>query len=113
MSRPELEFAAAQVAALADALAERLRVRLAEPDVLDVPAVQERYRLADPRAARAVMHEAGAFKVGGRLLARLEDLRRLEAERVQRAAPTGSSRSRPRRHAKANPDELERGFWRE
>jgi hypothetical protein len=108
-----LELDEAQVEALAGALAARLREHL-EPAVLDVAAVQARYRLADARAARAVMHEAGAFHVGGRLFARLEDLRRLEAERVRRPAPpAASSSSRPRRRAKAKPSELERGFWRE
>jgi hypothetical protein len=103
----------AKVDALADGLASRLREQL-EPDVLDVAAVQRRYRLADPRAARAVMHEAGTLHVGGRLFARLEDLRRLEAERVRRAAPPApSSTSRPKRPAKARSKELERGFWRE
>lgn len=101
-----------QVAALAEALAAELR-ELAVPDVLDVAAVQARYRLADPRAARAVMHEAGSFPVGGRLFVRLEDLRRLEAARVRRPASSSSSSSRPSRRTKAKPETIERGFWRE
>jgi len=112
--RPPALLDEAQVAAIADALAAELRERLAEPAVLDVAAVQTRYGLADPRAARAVMHEAGAFHVGGRLFARLEDLRRLEAARVRRPAPTTtSSTPRPRRRVKTKPAQLERGFWRE
>lgn len=113
--RPEAtELGEAQVDALAGALAARLREHL-EPDVLDVAAVQARYRLADPRTARAVMHDAGAFHVGGRLFARIEDLRRLEAERVRRAAPPSSrstSSRRPRRPTTSSA-KLERGFWRD
>jgi hypothetical protein len=104
------------VAELAAALAVELREWLAEPDVLDVGAVQLRYGLSDPRAARAVMHEAGAFHFGRRLFVRLEDVRRLEAQRVRRStspAPSSSSTSTPRsRRAQAKPARLERGFWR-
>jgi hypothetical protein len=111
--RDRVELDEVQVAALAEALAARLREQLVEPDVLDVAAVQARYGFADVRAARAVMHEAGAFPMGGRLFVRREDLRRLEVERVRRPAPptSSSSPSRPKRRAK--PARLERGFWRD
>jgi hypothetical protein len=82
--------------------------------VLDVPAVQARYRLADPRAARTVMHEAGGFHVGGRLYSRVEDLRRLEADRVRREVPPPTPQTaRPRCRTSQKPAKLERGFWRE
>jgi hypothetical protein len=81
--------------------------------VLDVAAVQSRYGLADPRAARAVMHDAGALHVGGRLFVRRVDLERLEAERVERPVPPPSSKppARPRRRRSSST--VERGFWRE
>jgi hypothetical protein len=104
-----------QVADLVAAIAAQLVDRLAERPVLDVAAVQTRYGLADPRAARIVMHEAGSLRVGGRLFVRRADLERLEADRVERPAPRRGLRSnspaRPRRRRTSAP--LEQGFWRE
>jgi hypothetical protein len=58
-----------------------------------------RYGWRDQRAARRLMREAGAFKVGGRLVLRADDLDRYERERrAQAAAPTAAAsprRSRP------------------
>jgi hypothetical protein len=91
------------------ALADRPR------DVLDVEAVRARYRLRDRRAARAVMVEAGAFRVGRRLYVQRETLERWERGRVElpTTSTTGSDARRRSgtRTRKAEP--LQPGFWRE
>ena len=83
-------------------------------DLLDVEAVRARYGLHDDRTARKLMHEAGAFLVGGRLFVRGCDLERLEVARIERAprtTPARRGRDDPER-ARA-PRELKPGFWRE
>lgn len=94
-----------------EAAVEALEKRPAADDLLDVAAVKARYRLADDRAARKVMHEAGAFPVGGRLFVRRADLERLEAARIDRPRVTagGGRAHRPHRRDAA---ELKPGFWR-
>lgn len=91
----------------------------AAPALMDVAAVMARYGLRDRRAARRVMDEAGAFKVGAGLFVRLDDLLALEEQRrasrrspgnevvEHRPAPPGSVRSRGRRQP------LAPGWWRE
>jgi hypothetical protein len=94
-------------------LREELRSALDERpgDVLDVAAVQARYGFADPRAARAVMHEAGAFPLGGRLFVQRDALERFERLHVTRpAAP--AAHDTPRRQPR-DPVPLRPGFWRE
>jgi hypothetical protein len=115
--QPTLEEAAKRLERIAAGL-ERVAGELARvpraDDVLDVVAVKARYRFADDRAARAVMNEAGGFKVGGRLFARRIDLERLEAERVRRPAPPALRRTagRPSRSPSTTSGPLEPGFWK-
>ena len=96
-------------------LRDELRAALVERpgDALDVDAVQARYRFADKRAARAVMHEAGAFKIGGKLHLHLEALERWERSRVELpdVPPRRRRAEPPRRRESAEP--LRPGFWRE
>jgi hypothetical protein len=65
---------------------------------LDVADVLDRYGLRDPRAARRLMDEAGAFVVGRRLLVRPDDLERHEEElRAQRRAQVAGQSPGPTR----------------
>lgn len=68
---------------------------------LGTEEVMIRYGLRDPRAARAVMDDAGAFLVGRRLLVRSEDLDRHEnALRAQRRTRTPAPTRRPTRRTR-------------
>jgi len=80
------------------------------------------YGLRDPRAARRLMDEAGAFIVGGRLLVREDDLvaheDRLRHERKAGQTPAGTTRRAHPRRAAAGPaarraEPLPPGWWRE
>jgi hypothetical protein len=84
------------------------------PALIGTAAVQRRYGLRDPRAARKVMIEAGGFVVAGRMVVRVDDLDRLERDRSSRRnqaePPRGAGhhrRSAPKRRAP-----LEPGWWR-
>jgi hypothetical protein len=104
------------VAALRPAVREELQAVLAERpgDVLDVKAVQARYGLPDKRLARAVMREAGAFKVGRRLYVHRDALERSERIRVEHAAPRRPATGRARPAGKpATPQALSPRFWEE
>lgn len=71
------------------------------PPVLRVIEVMERYGMKDQRTARRLMNEAGAFKVGGRLVVREDDLGAYERRKGQpqnRLART--STASPKRPAK-------------
>ncbi len=64
--------------------------------LLDTRQVMARYRLADPRAARALMRDAGAFRAGRGLLVRAEDLAAWEERRREAPGPLsrrGSTRT--------------------
>lgn len=64
------------------------------PDLLDVHDVQKRYGLRDPRAARNVIHEAGGFKIGGKLLIRISTLDEYEtANSEEQSGSSTDSRS--------------------
>jgi len=71
------------------------------PPVLRVDEVMARYGMRDERTARRLMNQAGAFKVGGRLVIREDDLgayeRRLVGPRnaAPRAAPRPARIRRP------------------
>ena len=82
--------------------------------VLGTDEIMERYRLVDRRTARRIMDEAGAFKLAGRILVRLEDLLNYEdalrAERRKRAAGPIPDRRPARRRSRRD---LEAGWWRE
>lgn len=52
------------------------------PLILRVDEVMARYGVKDERTARRLMNEAGAFKVGGRLVVREDDLGAWERRRV-------------------------------
>jgi hypothetical protein len=81
-------------------------------DPLDVAAVRTRYGLADDRSARKVMHEAGAFLVGGRLFVPRCNLERLEASRVERASSHAGARRVHHDQRPHDAADLEPGFWR-
>jgi hypothetical protein len=87
------------------------------PPVLKVTDVMARYGMRDERTARRLMNEAGAFKVGGRLVVRedfLEQHERRLATPAQPVRAVHSRRSRGRRQASSaaspasGPD-----WWRE
>src|SRR5665213_2138299 len=87
------------------------------PPLLTVGEVQERYRLADPKTARAVMHQAGAIRVGGRLLVSAESLSAFERQRITTNASGPTHHSpvevrRPRRTVR-KADVLGAYWWRE
>lgn len=93
------------------------------PELLDTAAVRARYGLRDPRAARKLMDEAGAFVVGRRLLVRLDDLIAHEdalraarlgnnARGVSGAPPTRHPTARPRRVPRPARAPLRPGWWR-
>ena len=108
MSEQLVELLVAAIRAeLRAALVDRPR------DVLDVQAVQARYRLRDRRAARAVMVEAGAFRVGRRLYVQRETLERWERGRVELPAPSTTGADPRRRSRQRQAEPLRPGFWRE
>lgn len=85
-------------------------------DLLSVDAVLNRYGLRDRRAARRIMDEAGAFKLGANLYVRAEDLVAHEdAQKAARrpapkpAAPPAPQPARPRGQTIATRP----GWWRE
>lgn len=89
------------------------------PQVLDVAAVMQRYRIRDRRAARRLMDEAGGFLVAGRLVVRWDDLEAYERrQREARSKTSGSddastARSSVRTRRLAQPAKpLAPGWWR-
>jgi hypothetical protein len=96
----------------------------AVPEVLGVLQVMARYGLRDPRSARRVMDEAGAFIIGGRLLVRRDDLlgheETLRVARRPGALPEGGGTAEPsrgnrkgaRRRRSAPREPLRPGWWR-
>lgn len=90
-------------------------LRAESSDVLDVPAVCARYGLRDPRAARAVMREAGAFTVARRLLVHRAVLEAWELERARGDVDTGETGSSARRRGggpRHAPSRLAPDFWK-
>lgn len=87
------------------------------PPVLRVAEVMARYGVRDERTARRLMNEAGAFKVGGRLVVREDFLevyeRRLSvpAQPVQRVPTSASPRRRSGSSAPSPPSGPD--WWRE
>lgn len=80
------------------------------PPRLSVPDVCELYR-CEERAARLLMHEAGAFKAAGKLWIYVADLDRWESEKVQKQPPPPPRDSgRARRSGAATPGILPK-FW--
>lgn len=80
------------------------------PPVLKVSDVMQRYGMRDERTARRLMNEAGAFKVGGRLVVREDALERWEVRQacldprpVPQSGVNAGSGSRIRRSAVATP----------
>jgi hypothetical protein len=105
------EVLLARLEAAVDALE---KTRSHDEPVLGVGDVRARYGLADDRTARALMHEAGAFRVGGRLFVRRCDLERLEAGRIERPRQhAGRSPSPARSTGRRHEPDLEPGFWRQ
>ena len=80
------------------------------PELLTTHRVCTRYGLR-PKAARQVMHEAGAFRVAGRLVVRAGDLAAYERRLADEQARPGPAP--PRRRPPARHDDLAPGFWRE
>jgi hypothetical protein len=103
------------LAAIRETLRDELRTVLAERpgDVLDVRGVMARYGLADPRAARAVMAEAGGFKLAGRRLVHRDALERYERLRVERPTPAVKPGRRRSTGDDREPEPLRSGFWQE
>ena len=83
------------------------------PTLLTVADVAARYGFADRRAARALMDRAGAFRVGGRVFVRADDLdafERAQADaRRRQEAPT--ARASPRRRSSSQAAERWEGRW--
>jgi hypothetical protein len=112
VSEPTAEQLVTRLEAVVDALERQTRHDLP----LDVAAVKARYGLADDRTARALMHEVGALRIGGRLFVRLSDLERLEAASIERpsARPRQAAGRRQHGPGRRGPvEQLEPGFWRE
>jgi hypothetical protein len=89
-------------------------LRAESSEVLDVPAVRARYRLRDPRAARAIMREASAFTVARRLLVHRATLEAWELERAGGAAADPPAPVSPGRRAagpRHPPSRLPADFW--
>lgn len=86
------------------------------PPVLRVDEVMARYGVKDERTARRVMNEAGAFKVGGRLVVREDDLGAWERRRVNVVRPSvsgASARNPPRTNSTAPaPPSAGPDWWR-
>ena len=80
-------------------------------ELLTTSQVCSRYRLR-PKAARRVMHAAGAFRVAGRLVVRAGDLAAYERRLADEQARPEPVDAPPRRRA-ARHDALPPGFWRE
>lgn len=112
--RQELSRGSAVPGLLEATRTELVALRADVADVLDVAAVRSRYGLSDPRAARAVMRQAGGtFTVGRRLLVHRATLEAWERDRAgatlaleEPAAPQARTR---RRHAERS---LPPDFWR-
>lgn len=89
---------------------------MSEHKLFTTADVQARYRLADVRSARRLMHEAGGFRLAGRLYVRLEHLIEHEDALRQRAteppAPVPIVQARRRRSPGATAD-LAPYWWRE
>ena len=89
------------------------------PRLLTVAEVMGRYGLRDRRAARRVMDAAGAFRIGGRLLVRLEDILAHEERQIAARAqppPSSPTASQPTRWTRASTvprAPLAPGWWRQ
>jgi hypothetical protein len=85
------------------------------PAILRVEDVMVRYGMRDQRTARRLMNEAGAFKVGGRLLVREDDLgaheRRLASPASAPKRPDASRRPRPVGRSRARPSPATGPDW--
>lgn len=85
------------------------------PAVLSVADVKARYGMKDERTARRLMNEAGAFKVGGRLVVREDDLgaheRRLAAPGNPPPQITKKRSKPPRRTSKRGPSPADGPDW--
>lgn len=85
---------------------------------MTVASVMARYELRDRRAARRVMDEAGAFRIGAGIFVRLDDLLALEEElwpRRRRQASGGTDERplrRRSRRAQGAAAPLAPGWWR-
>ena len=64
------------------------------PPVLKVTDVMARYGMRDERTARRLMNEAGAFKVGGRLVVREDFLEKYERRLATPAQPVRATTAR-------------------
>lgn len=64
-----------------------------DDDFLATRQVMARYHLRDPRAARNLMHEAGALLVAGRLLVKRSDLIAIEVQHRVNRLTEGEIRS--------------------
>jgi hypothetical protein len=82
--------------------------------LLRVDEVRARYGLRDRRAARAVMEQAGAFLVAGRLVVRADRLEAWEQrqEAARRTAEGKASAAPPPRSARKLGESLPPGWWR-
>ena len=89
------------------------------PPVVTVVEVMARYGFRDRRAARRLMHAVGAFRVGGRILVRAEDLVAYE-DRLIAARPQPPPQPYVRSHRAVGAQgrvtrgaPLRPGWWRE
>jgi hypothetical protein len=82
--------------------------------LLRVDEVRARYGLRDRRAARAVMEQAGAFLVAGRLVVRADRLDAWEQrqEAARRSPEEQRTAAAPRRPRNVG-ESLRPGWWRE
>jgi hypothetical protein len=99
-----------------EAVVKALERKTSDDPLLSVADVRARYGLADDRAARKLMHEAGAFIMGNRLFSRLSALVRLEdslTARHERVRGVPARAPQRRRRRRDEPEVLEPGFWRQ
>lgn len=86
------------------------------PELLDAGQVAARYGMRDRRAARRVMDQAGAFRVGGRLLIRADRLdawERAAADSRRREAAPKAEAPGKRGGKHAEPALAGADWWRE
>lgn len=92
------------------------------PPLLTVDEIMERYRLRDRRAARRLMDEIGAFRIGSAIYVRVDEVIAFEQRRIaergaSRTTSVDSTAARPRHRTSGSPTAVPapraRGFWRE
>ena len=80
--------------------------------LLDAAQVCERYRLADPRAARGVIRQAGGRRIAGKWMIRLDVLRAFETSWTDGITPADAAQLRTTPLGRsAIPKRLDHHWW--